>query len=1109
MNCFRRACIIVICAVLMSSLCALAQTATGEIVGKVTDLQGAVVVGATVTATDIGTGRVRTTTTNTEGFYDFPLLPPGNYQVAAESAKMAKSIMKVELLLGAKPTVNISLKPAGTTTVVEVSGEAPAIETTNSELKSNIDSRQMADMPLNGRTFASLAVLAPEVRPVGSFDPTKSRIGTVSIGGSTGRNFNLTVDGGDNKDNIVGGFLQNYTTEGIQEFVIDTHKFGADTGKSSGGVVTIATKGGSNSLHGGAFFFLRNRNLNAMDFFTKNPNSTDPATGNPVPCPPCFTSALEPGQEKPYKANFDKQNYGGSFSGPFIKDKLFFFTSIEHQKEMSSVAQVGDAVDSLKDFVALRALAPTRYAEIQDLPVNLNPSIPVPFLDTQFQGRVDWNMSTNHQLFVRYAQQNNHLENDQLTGWADISNGATTVNDLNSVLANWTATLGPTKLNQFVFQYSHFYNGMLPSKTGLDTTEICFNGGACIGQNENVPQTTTQNKYQFRDDFSWRAGKHALKFGVQNVYTPDVGGTIAYDVTPWVYLYCSSSELLANATGQTVHGYAPGGCNGAKSIDDPGVVQNVGLAGGNPSYMEHNIHQISYYFQDDWKVTPRLTLNLGVRNDIDFGMMPTDQQRNNRALKVLNAIGINTGIPRTDTNNWAPRFGFAWDVTGKGNWVVRGGYGWFFDQIFLNTLLQSIPQANPDVFGVLYDNSSYEPEGQLAIGVSDALDDVVNAVGMWPLLHMPDLPYGARGRYFNPDFQTPFSQQFTIGTQMEVGKQMTLSVDYVHSLGLHEFAQRDVNPQQNGTNASRILFPLMDPVYGCQQNDGSIVYPSAGETTCSGLHKMHRFSEMVSNSRSRYDSLTFNLKRRFSDRFTFGASYVLARALTYGGQASDWGNFAQGIYPGLTGWQTQLRGIIGPQNFGYASADERHRVVLNGIVELPGGFTVSGIVQLSSGRPYTMYSDGDNNGDGVANDVYSNILSFDDVYDPKGYGDSRYSILKNNQLRGDPYYQTDLRVQKTFKAGERFKISVVADMFNVFNRVNFGSNFENYSDSFGPQQVDVPATVSDCPGGVAPCTFPLAKRLPRKPTALFGGGLGGAGTIGIPFQAQLGLRISF
>lgn len=1042
----RTTCIVIAFVLFTTATYVSAQTATGEILGRITDVQGAVIIGAKITATEIATGMSRTTTSNAEGNYQFPLLPPGKYSVTAEAPAMVKMETNLEVLLGAHVNVNFAMKPGAQSTTVEVSGSALQVETSNSEIKSNIDPRQMQDMPLNGRTFASLAILAPGVRPVGSFDPTKSRIGTVSIAGSTGRNFNLTVDGGDNKDNIVGGFLQNYNTEGIQEFVIDTHKFGADTGKSAGGVVTIATKGGSNVLHGSAFVFERNRNLNSIDYFTQ-------VEGVP-------------------KAPFDRQSYGGSIGGPIKKDKLFFFSSVEHVHEKSSVAQNPDTLNVLRDFVALRQVAPLATPELQNLPVDLNPAIPVPFLDTQFQARLDWTVSRNNQIFFRYAQQNNKLQNDSLTGTTDISNGSNTSNDLNSFLANWTSTISPTMLNQFSFQYSHFFNDMQATTTGKNVTEICFLTTGCVGMNENIPQTTTQNKAQFRDDFTWTKGKHSLKLGFQNVYTPSVGGTIAYDVTPWVYLNCDPADILANL-GKPYLGSVSGGCGNAMSLDDPNVAYDIGLAGGNPSYLEHDINQISYYFQDDFKVTPRLTLNLGVRNDIDFGLVPTDQQKNNRALKVLTAIGMNPGLPRTDTNNWAPRLGFAWDVQGNGKWVIRGGYGWYFDQVFLNTLLQSIPQGNPDVFAVLYENY-YDSGG---VGVATGLNMVRNTVGQWPIAHEPDLPYGSRGRFIAPNFQTPYTQQFTIGTQAEIGHEMVLSVDYVHSLGLHEFAQRDINPTTDGTDASRILYPLIDPVYGCQQNDGSLVFPSEGAATCDGTHKLARFQEMVSDSRSRYDALTFDLKRRFAKRFTFGASYVLSRAMTYGGQAQDWGNESQGIYPGLTGWQTQLKGIIGPQNWGYASEDERHRVVLNGIMELPGGFTLSGISQLASGRPYTISSGRDTNHDGVVNDMYS--IS----------GNPQDSVRLKDQLRGDPFFQTDVRVQKTFKFGERMKLSLLADMFNLLNQVNFGNNYLSNARSLGAS-IGTPVQL-----------------MSREPLGLFGASYGG--TVGIPRQVQLGLKFSF
>jgi hypothetical protein len=1009
------------------------------------------------------------------------MLSPGNYEVTAEVAGMAKPSVTVALLVGTHQTVNFSLKPGTATTVVEVSGAAaPPVDTTSSELKSNVDPREMSGLPLNGRTFASLAILVPGVRPVGSYDPTKSRIGTVAINGSGGRNFSMTIDGGDNKDNIVGGFTQNFTAEGIQEFVIDTHKFGADTGKSSGGVLTMVTKGGTNNLHGGAFILERNRNLNAMDYFTKQ-------------------------QENPKEAPFDRQNYGGSVGGPIKKDKLFFFAAVEHTHEMSSVSQNVMTVNALSDFVALRQAVPLAYSELQNLPINLNPAIPVPFLDTQFQGRVDWTINDRNQVFFRYGQQNNHLQNDQLSGGADVSNGATTINNLSSFLANWTTTVSPTKLNQFVFQYSHFFNGMYANPAGANVTEVCFNF-ACLGQGENVPQTTTQNKLHFRDDFTWRVNKHSLKFGAQEIYTPSVGGTIAYDVTPWVYTNCDPADILANL-GLPYKGTLAGGCPDAKSLDDPEVAYDIGLAGGNSSYMEHGIHQLSYYFQDDWQVTRRLTLNLGVRNDIDFGLVPTDQQRNNRAVKLLTAIGMNPGIPTTDTNNYAPRLGFAWDVTGKSKFVIRGGYGWYFDQPWLNMILQAYPQGNPDVYAVLYESTNYD-----GVGIKPGLDAVKSAVGMWPITHEPDLPYGSRGRFLDHTLQTPYNQQFTIGTQMELGHNLGLSIDYLHLLALHEYAQKEVNPMTSaGDETTRILVSKMDPLYGCQTPDGSIVFPTGGSTDCSAggdnLHKLQRISEMTSDSRSRYDSLTFALKGHVGSRYTFGVSYVLARALAYMGSAASQSAEAQGIYPGLTGWQTALKGIIGPQDFGYAGTDERHRVVIDGVLDLKGGFTVSGIAQFSSGRPLPISAGRDLNGDGVNNDAYSNVITADPVYDPKNWGDARYSNFMKSQGRGDPYYQTDLRVQKAFNIKERFKVALMADMFNVFNRVNFGDAYFLNSRNLG---ADVPAVTKACPTGQsAPCTFPTAQQLPRLPASLFGGGLGGAGTVGIPFQAQLGLRVSF
>src|SRR5438552_4211167 len=286
-------------------------TASGSLSGTVLDKNQAAIKGASVTATNKATGQTRTATTNDSGEYKIDLLPASRYDVKINASGFADATSEnVELLVGRTNTLNFTMNPGGVTgTVTVVSGETELVNKEKTDISMNITPRDVQDLPLNGRDLANLAYLAPGVKPVDSYDPTKNRIAIFGINGSSGRNVNVTVNGIDNKDNTVGGPVMQFPLEAIQEFVISTQRFSAVNGRSEGAAVNVVTKSGGNQFHGSGFFFLRDKKLNA--------NEVDPLTGI----------------DKTTKPPFNRKQFGGSIGGPIVKGKTFFFFALERQQE--------------------------------------------------------------------------------------------------------------------------------------------------------------------------------------------------------------------------------------------------------------------------------------------------------------------------------------------------------------------------------------------------------------------------------------------------------------------------------------------------------------------------------------------------------------------------------------------------------------------------------------------------------------------------------------------------------------------------------------------------------------------------------------------------------
>jgi Carboxypeptidase regulatory-like domain/TonB dependent receptor len=1003
---------------------------TGTVTGVVKDEKGGLVPGASVKIVNLGTNAERTASTSSDGGYEITQLVPGNYRLEVEAQGFSKYVQEpVVINVLQRATVNPELKVGNIGETVTVTGESAAlVETTKTDVSGVVDQRRLENLPVNGRSFASLAILIPGATLQPSFDPTKARVGTFSVGGSTGRNLNVTIDGGDNKDNAVGGILQNFSMEGIQEFALSTQRFSAANGRSGGALLSVVSKSGTNNYHGSVFGFFRSDKLNA-----NAPKLLSEA--NPE---------LFPDEADAVKPPFSRQQFGGSFGGPIKQDRAFFFGTVERTRER------GNSIVPGVDREKIGFLEPFGYEAVQFLPQ--------PFNDWQYTIKGDFNLSSKHSLVTRFAGQHNDALNDQagfLIVRTDLSGGNESLNTLYNFLTSLNSTLSSSTVNTFTYQYQTFDN-RINATSDLDL--LFFPDSLAIGRNGNVPQQTIQKKHQFRDDLTWSKGNHGLKFGGDFTYVPKLGGLFAFNSAPEYDFNFNADEIALNPdqfpqafqTTQVLPG--PITCPAivgtmtctAAELEGTGVVGAILLSGGDPSFnLREGAKQFALYAQDDWKITPRLTLNFGVRYDVDFGFVDNAHAAENRTFQALQIIGspFASKVVEDDVNNFSPRVGFAWDFRGDGRSVIRGGYGIYYDQSFLNVPLFAVQQANPEIYATFTNDDPNLSIDSPPPSVPRPLNN--------PLAN-------TRGRMLDPDFESPYTQQWNLGFAHEIGRNMAVEFDYVHILGVHEFSALDINPR-------------IGPLINAQRSDGN---PARILTDQFAAHAaellaafgtatpLGRITVAQSDSRSRYDAFTASFKKRYADKYQLNMHYTLAKSQAWFGSTADFGLQPQNLFVKFD-----------PINFGPTNEDERHRFVVSGIFDLPWDFQVAPIFQMASARPYSVFPAClcDINRDGVNNDRDSVNPGIDDQ-----------NKLPINSERGDKFSQLNVRVSKFLKWGENYKLGLFFEAFNVFNTGNFGNQFQNVTGEpdFG------------------------------KPINFFGA-TGFSEPLGIPFQAQLGIRFSF
>jgi hypothetical protein len=468
--------VVAVVACMLASTVAIAQTSAGSIGGRVMDTTGAALPGVTITATNDKTGFSRTVVTGADGRYDFPSIPIGTYNVVAELSGFATvTTRNVEVQVATDRTVNFSLKTAAVQEQITVTAEAPLVSTTPA-IGTVVTEKEIENLPLNGRQFANLGALAPGTGLQTNSDPTKPDQLVIAVNGGTGRNVNYLIDGGDNTDDTIGGALQNFNLEAVQEFKIQTQQYKAEYGRSTGGVLTVVTKGGTNDLEGSVFGFFRDKSFNE-----KTQSERLAGIG---------------------KGAYKRDQFGGSIGGPIVRDKAHFFVTYEHTKKDTAYTVASGGA----------------FPEFD------NQSFALPLKNDLLTAKATLDLNAKQYLQVRYGYQKVTEKYGASPLVAPDSLGSLS-NKYQSLLAGHNAQLSGSALNEFLFQWSKFDDVIVPDS---QSPTIYFANGAVRGQNPNTPQDTHQKKMQFKDDFSWSSNlgamRHDFKAGANYIDEPTLGG---------------------------------------------------------------------------------------------------------------------------------------------------------------------------------------------------------------------------------------------------------------------------------------------------------------------------------------------------------------------------------------------------------------------------------------------------------------------------------------------------------------------------------------------------------------------------------------------------------
>jgi outer membrane receptor protein involved in Fe transport len=1070
-----------------------AQTFRGTILGTVTDPSGYLVAGATVKVRNVGTGLERTSTTSTDGSYSFPELPIGTYTVTVTQPGFQAFVASgVAVNVAVEHRVDAALKTGQVATKVEVSAEQlPMVETTTNDLGGVITQQTVEDMPVNGRDYTKLIFMNPGVS--GSADQitdSPGSFGEFSMNGARGRSNNYLLDGTDMNDgyrndpaiNQAGVFGTPSTIlpiDAVAEVNVLSN-FEPEYGRNAGAVVNIVTRSGTNTLHGTAGEYFRNSALDARNFF----NPVKNASGQKIP-----------------KAPFHNNQYGASLGGPIVKDKTFFYIDYEGQQEpvgVVTLAQVptGTAADgSLQPSDSTNEVISALIARHPWPAPNLGEGTPgvtagsasvvSPSFNklTSLIAKIDQNFNANNILTGRYffgdSVQSFPLaltaSGGQLPGFNTF-----TPTRVQLVSISYTHIFGANKLNELRYGWNRFAEGFFPADQGFHPssiglcaatdTSLCngaapfdsglpiiqVSGAAQLGATSSVPRHRFDTNNQVLDNFSWKINKHAVKFGVdfhrtsvQQFFDKFFRGRLRFKDT-----FDDAGNLIAT---------------GLQNFLAGDVTDGFQYFGNSTRHTFEN--NFGFYVQDSYRLTPRLTLNYGLRWDY-FGVVREKNNLLSNITSVSPSPGTGTftltqvgqgnlsSLYNPDKKDFAPRVSLAWDVTGKGKTVIRAGFGVFYDAFSQDMVLGHLPYAPFFDPGPAYNNIG--PAPILSTGAFGG--PIVSGSPVYAATTTCGFECDVFS--FDRNIKTPYMENYNLNIQQQLSSKTVLQVSYVGSQGHRLWRFVDISqPSQKQINDA-------DVACDCINDFGGAARPL-------NANPYGAFYVLQENSsgKSNYNALQTSFRINGWHGVTSIVNYVYSKSLDNSSDGEDFEpNASQpndSTRPGLE---------YGPSNFNIP-----HRFTWNFSYDFPNmggswqklknGWGINSVLTLQSGQPFHLnynFQD-DFSGSGNAFDrpdvvgpiVYhkrdpfnfldlssfaipctvidaahggaANGLASDCALPSSGLYDRHFGNLGRNALSGPTFKEWNFSVYKKTAITERFSMKLGVDFFNILNHPNFAN----------------------------------------------------------------------